>query len=386
VVLRGPDWDSARQAAFESTEPAAPKVRELSAAFGSVLARPLISLSDVPGFDTSMMDGWAVAGQGPWRVTGSILAGGESGQLVAGEAKEIATGAALPSGADAVLRREWGSVERDLLHTAKELKRNQDIRLRGDEVRAGEVVLEAGALVTPPVVGLAALIGLDEVTVVPRARVGSLIFGDELISAGVPRNGQVRDALGVQVLEWTRPLHALSVGVKHVPDLLDATVHSIDTMEADVILTTGGTARGPVDHLHSALGELNAEMIVDSVDVRPGHPMLLARLRDGRFVVGLPGNPLAALAGYLTLAEPLISRLTGRGLSTPGTAITDEEIRASGDHLRIVPGRLRDGRFTPSRYTGSAMLRGLATANAIGISARGGNTEGSSLRTLPAPW
>ncbi|MGH3343975.1 MAG: molybdopterin molybdenumtransferase MoeA, partial [Carbonactinosporaceae bacterium] len=187
-------WGQARARAAGAARPLDTVACPLAEAAGRVLANPLTALCDLPSFDTAAMDGWAVAGSGPWRVRGRVLAGAASDALAGGEAVEIATGAVLPAGATGVLRREHGDPRGSTLWG--EVAPGLDVRPRAQECRAGEDILPAGGRVTPAVVGLAAAAGYDQVEVVREPRADVLVLGDELLPAGPPRDGRVRDAIG----------------------------------------------------------------------------------------------------------------------------------------------------------------------------------------------
>src|SRR5262249_1515120 len=150
----------------------------------------------------------------------------------------------------------------------------------GQECRRGDVLLPAGTRVTPPVVGLAAAAGYDELLVVDRPMVDVLVVGDELLDRGLPAPGRIRDALGPMLPPWLRALGAAASRGRRIPAQGAALLDAVNASTADVVVTTGGTSHGPVDHLRGVLAELRAEMVVDAVAVRPGHPMLLARLGD----------------------------------------------------------------------------------------------------------
>lgn len=386
MTLHEPTWDEARNAARNAASPAAVTVCALPDAIGLTLAEPILAKSMVPAFDTSMMDGWAVAGNGPWTVRGRVLAGSVPPSIGAGDAMEIATGAPVPSGSTAVLRREWGVVDGGYLRTTRDVADGLDIRIAGDEARVGDMLLDAGSVVTPPVVGLAALVGNDTVSVYRRPSVEALILGDEIITTGVPPMGKVRDALGVQVLQWSERFRAEQRGVRYVQDTLDATVAALRTTTADLIFTTGGTARGPVDHMHAALAAVDATLIVDEVKVRPGHPMLLAQMPSGQFVIGLPGNPLAGVAGFLTFAEPILRAMANRGLAELATIRTTAPITAPAGDRRLIPATRRGDSATPTEYWGSAMLRGIATSDCFLVSEPGGSAAGDAVGVLELPW
>ena len=361
----------------------------LDRALGLTLAEPLAALSDLPSFDTSAMDGWVVAGPGPWDVRAEgILAGQDRPEpLSDGEAVRIATGARVPRDATAVIRSEHGRTDdKGRLFALGDVGHGQDIRPRGQECRSGDQLLPTGALVTPAVLGLAAAAGYDELLTVARPRVEVFILGDELLTEGLPREGLIRDALGPMLPAWLRALGAEVTSVRRLGDDPKALLKAVRASDADLVVTTGGTASGPVDHVHPTLSRVDAELLVDGVAVRPGHPMLLARTKEGQHLVGLPGNPLAAVSGLLTLAEPLLRTLAGRPEQEPYTVPLQAGCaRASARHAAR-PRRGRGGSAVPLRYNGPAMLRGIAAADGLAVVAPGGAKAGREVEILDLPW
>ncbi|ATW49530.1 molybdopterin molybdotransferase MoeA [Streptomyces peucetius] len=390
---RGAPWAEARALAARIGRAAPSRTHRvpLSEALGQVLAEPLTALCDLPSFDTSAMDGWAVAGPGPWTVAGedAILAGhGDGGPLPDGTAVRIATGARIPPETTAVVRSEHARVDPAVhqLHADREVVTGQDIRPRGQECRSGDQLLPAEALVTPPVLGLAAAAGYDELVTFARPRVEVLVLGDELLTSALPHDGLIRDALGPMIGPWLRALGAEVLATRRLGDDAEALHRAVTTSEADLVVTTGGTAAGPVDHVHPVLRKAGAELLVDQVAVRPGHPMLLARLAPGRHLVGLPGNPLAAVSGLLTLAEPLLRGLAGRFAPDPYRAPVRDEVHGHPHDTRLVPFVHRDGRLVPLHYNGPAMLRGTAAADGLAVVPPGGARPGDELEVLDLPW
>ncbi|MCX4235566.1 molybdopterin molybdotransferase MoeA [Streptomyces ortus] len=361
----------------------------LEAALGLVLAAPLAALSDLPSFDTSAMDGWAVAGPGPWDVRAEGVLAGHGGpqRLTDGEAVRIATGARIPQDTSAVLRSEHGRTdEKERLYATRDVVHGQDIRPRGQECRSGDPLLPTGTLVTPAVLGLAAAAGYDTVAALPRPRAEILVLGDELLTEGLPHDGLIRDALGPMLPPWLRALGAEVIAVRRLGDDAEALRKALRSSDADLIVTTGGTAAGPVDHVHPILRRLGAELLVDGVQVRPGHPMLLARIKENQHLVGLPGNPLAAVSGLLTLAEPLLRTLAGRTAPEPYALPLREGVHGHPYDTRLVPVALRGDRAVPLHYNGPAMLRGIAVADALAVVPPGGARAGQELEILELPW
>ncbi|WP_327316449.1 molybdopterin molybdotransferase MoeA [Streptomyces sp. NBC_01235] len=387
---RATPWPEARTIAARSgAARRAPVSVTLGDALGLVLAAPLTALTDLPSFDTSAMDGWAVAGPGPWHVRDEgVLAGSAApAPLADGEAVRIATGARIPADTTAVLRSEHGRTDDNgRLHPTREMQHGQDIRPRGQECRSGDQLLLAGAVVTPAVLGLAAAAGYDTLTAVPRPRVEVLVLGDELLTEGRPHDGLIRDALGPMLPPWLRALGAEVTAVRRLGDDAKALHRAITASAADLIVTTGGTASGPVDHVHPTLRRIDAELLVDGVKVRPGHPMLLARLKEDQHLVGLPGNPLAAVSGLLTLAEPLLRTLAARPAPERYALPLREAVHGPPYDTRLIPVVLRGDHAVPLHYNGPAMLRGIAAADALAVVPPGGARAGQETELLDLPW
>ncbi|AWS41555.1 molybdopterin molybdenumtransferase MoeA [Streptosporangium sp. 'caverna'] len=318
-------WESARRVAASAAGPLPVAEVPLRLAYGHRLARPLHALVPVPGADVAAMDGYAVAGDPPWRVVGLVLAGGAAfgAALVPGTAVEIATGAPVPEGAEAVLPYE--AAVRVISPAAERAKvvsgviePGRHIRRRGEDCPQGAVVLTAGSVVTPAVLGLAAGLGHDTLPVRARPVVSVLVTGDEVVTRGLPGPGRVRDAIGPMLpglVEWAGGRAEEPLWLPDGASALAAALSGVSGAEGgprgEVVVVCGASSKGPADHLREVLAGLGAEILVDGVAVRPGHPQLLARLPDGRLAVGLPGNPYAALVAALTLLVPALRALSG---------------------------------------------------------------------------
>ncbi len=381
MTLTEPPWDEARGAAHAAAVPLPVQSVPVGEAVGRVLATPAVAATPLPPFDSSAMDGYAVAGDGPWHLVGEVLAGYPLARVLNhGECVRIATGGAVPDGATAVLR--WEDAEVRQQRVMGVVARGRDIRPAGEEVAAGATLVPAGTLLGPAHVGLAAAGGADRLEVAQRPRASVLIFGDELLQEGPARGGRVRDSLGPQLPGWLARLGVETVALRHVPDTLDAHVRAVEQAEGDIVVTTGGTAAGPVDHLHRALAQVGASLVVDSVAVRPGHPMLLARWPH-RWLIGLPGNPQSAVVALLSLGAPLVAGLTRRPPPSLGTCVLAEDVPAPATETRLVLARLQDGRARPVAHLGSGMLRGLADADGFAVVSPGGQPAGTTARWLP---
>lgn len=386
-------WEEARALVYAAGRAAVltPIATPVDEADGLTLADDLVTLTDLPAFATSSVDGYAVRGPAPWKIVGRVLAGNSPEPLAAdGTAVEIATGGMLPPGAEAVIRVE--EITRDGETVTGTARETPEWRRPGEEAGKGEVLVPAGTAIDPGVLGLAASCGYDVLRVHPKPRAAVRVFGDELLTQGPPGAGRVRDALGPNVPAVLRR-YGCAIAPRDVEgpiaDTLDAHVEAIRTAlgRADLVCTTGGTMHGPVDHLHPALEALGAEYVVNTVAVRPGFPMLLARVEgpEGsrpRFVAGLPGNPQSALVALASLVEPLLAGLRGRPAPTTATVVLGDKVpgRRGDTHLALV--RVDgEGTATPVAHVGSAMLRGLAQAHGFAVIAP--NTEGAPGDRVP---
>jgi molybdopterin molybdotransferase len=376
--MREPDWDTAR--ALATTDPVSAELIPVASSDGATLAEDVRALTDLPAYDTSAMDGWAVAGEGPWQVVGKVLAGAAPDVVLRpGQAAIIATGAATPDGTTAILRTEDATSAEPLMGPGKA----SDIRAAGDECRRGEVLATAGTVVTPALIGLLCAAGLDEVVVHRAPTVALVLFGDELVESGVAGVGQVRDALGPQLPGWFDRFGARVVSVTRAEDTLAAHVARLEQAEADIVVTTGGTAAGPVDHLHTAVAQLGGTWVIDSVAVRPGHPMALARLGKG-WLLALPGNPQSAIVALLSLGKPLVESMLGRWSPELPEVTLGADAKAPAREHRLLACTLGQT-AEPVVHLGSAMLRGLAAADGFAVLPPGGAAAGSQVRWLGLP-
>ncbi|MBT2552267.1 molybdopterin molybdotransferase MoeA [Arthrobacter sp. ISL-5] len=396
-------WEEARQAAFDCASPIPPGPVPLHDALGRTLAADITALQDMPHYASSAMDGWAVNGAGPW-----ILA--DPGQRLAPhQASVIVTGGLIPPGAKAVLRSESGVMSTDeeglpvlaLGGTARpgEPRNGQHIRNAGEEATAGEVLVKAGATLNPAQLALAALAGYDDVEVLGKPVVKLVLTGAEVVDHGLPVPGQVRDTFGPQLASVVEMLGGLCTEQLRIGDSYGEWLAALEdagdaipgdaaasALPPDVVITTGGTGRSGTDHFRRAVAELGGRLVIDGVAMRPGHPAVLAELPDGRFVLGLPGNPLAAMMALSTVGAPLLAAL-GHGAMPPvrdvpcGTMIDPDPGRA-----RLMPFRLLYGMASPAQHTGPGMMRGLASADGVMVVPPHGVQLGEMVPAFALPW
>jgi molybdopterin molybdotransferase len=294
-------------------------------AAGRVAAADATAQTDLPPFDSSAMDGYAVRAEdtpGTLTVVGHAAAGKpELRELGAGEAIVISTGAVVPAGANAVVpvERTTGNVEVERVATG------EHVRPRGGDARAGDVVAERGAVLRAAQVGALAAAGVATVRCTRRPRVALFATGSELRTPGEPLGpGEIYESNTVMLAAQLESAGA-EVGVLDpVHDDESATRAALERgLAADVLITSGGVSVGPHDLVRGALAELGAEEVFWRVAVKPGKPIAFA-VRGATLVFGLPGNPVSSLVGFELFVRPALLAL--QGASDPGP--------------RYLPGRL----------------------------------------------
>lgn len=346
----------------------------LSEAIGRVLGVELRSRTDLPMTPTSAVDGWAVAGEGPWKVIEGPIPQ-QIPELEPGTAVAIAAGAPLPGGTRSVLRRKDGNVTDAVIMTHR-LPPGRDIRPAGEECLAGEVLISAGTMLTPPMVGLAAAAGWETLNVARRPDIEIVIL-----------RGDPRDPLGPQLPAWISSYGAYVTGaVRYVDQPPRALTHLGPA--ADLTVLVASTAASGREELRAALSEVEAEILIDGISVRPGHPVTLALMPSGRIVVGLPATPQSALLGVVMLLGPVIAGLQGRILGPLHNGRLDQAIpgRGADTVLRPVVRSMTPGVYSPVDYVGAGMLRGIAMADGVAVIPPRGRHAGAMVEILPMPW
>ena len=289
-----------------------------------VLAQDLISALNVPGFDNSAMDGYALR-HAECREPGAVLrvaqripAGHFGEALHAGEAARIFTGAPIPPGADAVVMQEdCTDLGNDTVRVNTVPSADQWLRRAGEDIAQGSVVLRKGELLSPASLGLAASIGLHSLSVTRRAKVALFSTGDELVMPGdVATHAMPPGAIYNSNRFFLRALlqragcEVTDMGI--VPDQREATLAALQNAAAhhDLILTSGGVSVGEEDHIKPAVQQLGS-LDLWSISMKPGKPFAYGRIGGSHFV-GLPGNPVSSLVTFLLLVRPLLAQLQGQ--------------------------------------------------------------------------
>ncbi|MGE5636807.1 MAG: gephyrin-like molybdotransferase Glp [Nocardioidaceae bacterium] len=338
--------DEARRRVLAEARPLPAEEVPLLEALGRVLAEPIVSGMHVPPFDSSAMDGVAVvAGPGgERRVIGESRAGRPARERVTPDAAlRVSTGAELPAGANAVVpveRLEWAAE----LVRVPDTTPGENVRRAGEDVRAGDVALPAGARLGPAELGVAAALGRARVRCAARPRLALAITGDELTEPGEPLGGgRIFNSNAYALAAQAARAGATLARREAVPDTADATREALALClaAADVVCVSGGVSVGEHDHVKAALAALGVEERFWGVALKPGKPTWFG-VRAGTLVFGLPGNPVSAMVTFELLVRPALRALQGADPEPRrAAAVLDEPLERSPGREQAVRVRLR---------------------------------------------
>lgn len=363
----------------------------LADAEGRVLGEPLLAALDLPPWDNSAMDGYALCladyrGQA-LPVSQRIQAGTAPLPLQPGTCARIFTGAPMPAGADSVEMQENVTLDdAGQVHFLQPIRLGQNVRDQGQETRTGDCVLPAGTRLGPVELGLAASLGAAELNVRRRLRVAVLSTGDELVEPGQPlAPGQIYNSNRRLLIAWLQRLGCAVTDAGILPDDLQRTREALGALgEVDLILSTGGVSVGEADYLGLALREAG-ELALWKLAIKPGKPLTFGHYQ-GVPVIGLPGNPASTLVTFGLLARPYILRRLGvqrvapLGFEVPA-GFTWAKPGKRREYLRA---RLENGRIVPYANQSSGVLRSAAWAEGLAEVIEGSTlAEGDLLRFIP---
>ena len=369
---------------------------ELEDAHGRVLAEPARSLVDLPPFDSSAMDGFAVRSvdtPGELPVVGEVAAGRPAaGALSPGQATGIATGGVVPSGADAVIPVEYVVNCDNKIHVSTAVRPGANVRPRGGDLRSGEVVVPAGVRLACAQVGALAAAGVADAVCARRPRAAVLTTGTELQTPGEALgHGQVYEANGVMLAAQLRSAGAQVERLAAVEDSEAGQRLALErALGADVLVTSGGVSVGKHDLVRGVEADLGVEEVFWGVAVKPGKPVSFG-VRGRTLVFGLPGNPVSSLVSFELFVRPAVLALQGMTDPLPpfrpgllGRPLRRNPAREELVRARLVYGPAAVG-VEPLSGQESHMIARAAQADALALVPRGeGEIEaGSPVRYLP---
>jgi len=390
----------------EQTRPLSPECVEIEDALGRFLAEDIVADSDLPPFNRSQMDGYAVRAADTQnapvrlRIVGESAAGaGWHNEMLAGEAVRIMTGAPVPKGADTVQQVE---LTRELNEGATvEIQRPADLGKsivgRASEIRAGETVLRAGERINPAMMAVLASFGYAEVSVGREPRVAVLATGSELVAVNQkPGQDQIRDSNNYSLGAYAAVAGATVELMPLTGDDSNSLKQQISAASesSDVLVTSGGVSMGVYDFTKTALKELGAEIFFERVSLRPGKPTVFARLPNGGLVFGLPGNPVSVSVTFNLFARTSLLAMQGahEAALEEEWAILERSVKGSVDRESYLPGLMRTGEAghllaQPLKWGGSSDFVAFARANGL-IKVPAGVTTleiGSTVRVVRLP-
>ena len=357
----------------------------LDEALGRVLAVPIVSAREIPPWDNSSMDGYAVravdtvsasAGRPlALAVVGEIFAGGAARRaLDAGQAYRILTGAPLPPGSDAVVPQEEVQRAGDRLTLTRPVASGAYVRPRGEDIRPGDRLIEPGTVLRPAALGVLASLGHARIEVYRRPEVAVLSTGDELVAPDAPLGpGQIPDSNSYTLCGLVSEAGAVPLSLGIAPDHREALIERLQRgVHADVIVSSAGVSVGDRDFVREAAESLGARLDFWRVNMRPGKPITFGRIGE-RLFFGLPGNPVSSMVTFELFVRPVLRRLGGyRTLGRP-------RIRARAleaiDNPGSRPGYLRvrlersagEIGARPTGNQGSGILRSMLLADGLAV-------------------
>jgi molybdopterin molybdotransferase len=293
-------------------------VRRVDEALGCILAEDVLSVVDIPGFDQSAMDGYAIRYEDaalPLKLAGEMYAGiSHQLSLNAGETIRVFTGAPVPSNADTVVMQEKIIKENSCIYIHDDkIKKGLHIRWQGEEIKSGDLIAKTGSVLSPAVIGLFAGAGILKVKVYKKPGVGLIVTGNELQQPGSAlKYGQVYDANTFQLKAALQQAGISLINVYHADDDIDDLMQVLrkSLEDNEVTILTGGVSVGDYDYVVKALSKLGVVQHFHKIKQKPGKPMFFGT-KDNKTVFGLPGNPASALICFYIYVRPVIMFLSG---------------------------------------------------------------------------
>lgn len=339
----------------------------LERATGKILAGDVVAVKNLPSFDNSALDGYALKFDDfnePLIVAATVLAGDTAEiSLKKGECVKIMTGAKMPENTDTIVPFEDAVLQDGKLSPQSKIKKFNAVRYKGEEVKAGEILLKKGEILTPAKVMMLAAQGIYCVCVACEPKIGIFSSGDEVVEPWQSANdGQIYNANAAGIASLLQSFGFASSYAGIIKDDLESTTRALETAEFDVIITSGGASKGEADFMKTALLNLGFSELFDGVNIRPGRPSKVF-IKDKKIVFILPGNPMSAFLMCFLLVVPF---LKGAQFEKFG-AVLNQDVKIKSGRQNIVFGNFADGKFnvTDDNKFGSGMIMPLIKSNAI---------------------
>jgi molybdenum cofactor synthesis domain-containing protein len=358
------------------------EVVPITEACGRILAEDVIAKYDVPHFDRSAVDGYAVKAEDTFgasvnnpvllKLVGEVEVGEKPIEMRSGEAVKVSTGSALPKGANAVVMLEYTKEENGVVEVYKSVIPFENVSRRGEDVKAGEVVLKAGEVLQPQDIGILAMLGYSEVAVLRKPVVAVVSTGNELVEVGADLEvGKVVNSnapmLCCMLKQFGCELIYMGIVKDDYDELKNTLLKAVEV--ADCVITTGGTSVGKRDFVPEVVKEIG-ELIVHGISIKPGMPTGFGVVR-GKPILILSGFPVACFVGFQLLFPEVLAKLTGvRVVKRRGEVVKAKLVRRLPSKAgvrtfsRVV---YRDGKAEPLMTSGSGILTSTVRANGIVI-------------------
>ncbi|MEL7567776.1 MAG: gephyrin-like molybdotransferase Glp [Dehalobacterium sp.] len=324
-------------------------------ALGRVLSKDLRAEGCIPPFNRSPYDGYTFRSEDAKEATRDhpvvlevieeVPAGHAPKSKVSnGKAVKILTGAPIPEGADAVIKYEETKAKDDYISIFRSIKTGENIVPAGEDVAVGDMIADKGTVINPPVMGLMASLGITEVPVYKRPRIAIVSTGDELLDAAKPLTpGKIRNSNSYTLLGYIKSIGAEPVMIGIAKDKAEEVASLIQEGldKADMVITTGGVSVGDYDVVGRSINLIGAETLYWKINIKPGSPTLAA-VKDGKVILGLSGNPAAAMIIFQLLGFPYIKKLAGKVdyLSPKLEVVLKNDFRKSSPGRRFLRGKL----------------------------------------------
>ncbi|MFT5819152.1 MAG: molybdopterin molybdotransferase [Crocinitomix sp.] len=346
---------------------------KVRSALGQLLAEDVLSPIDMPSFNQSAMDGYAFNFQSEitsYHVIGEVAAGSSNNPVLKiGEGVRIFTGAMVPDTANIVVQQEWIKREGDQATITETVQEGRNIRIKGEQIKAGSIALKKGTEITPAGIGFLTGLGIVEIKVIRKPKISLITTGNELVKAGDRLNpGQIYESNSAMLAATLEQYDFNDYSINSVSDIYELTKLTIHAAihESDVVILTGGISVGDYDFVGKALQELEVEQLFYKINQKPGKPIYVGKKGD-TLIAGLPGNPAAALTCFYMYVLPAMQQMMGKGFK--GLEKVDlpmgEAYTKKGSRAEFLKGKIKDGRLFVLGMQSSAMLRSFATADAL---------------------